>query len=84
MSQTKNMWRIAHMSGVAKSTREWCICVAAIVIVITVGIWNCCALNDSNTVKMKPLEFPAIWHANVEITQFIWKIPCKCFHKKIC
>jgi len=36
------------------------------------------------TVKMKPLEFPAIWHANAEITQFIWKIPCKCFHKKIC
>jgi len=22
MSRTKNMWRIAHMSGVAKSTRE--------------------------------------------------------------
>jgi len=52
MSRTKNMWRIAHMSGVAKSTRERCIRVAAIVIVITVGIWNCCALNDSKYATM--------------------------------
>jgi len=54
MSRTKNMWRIAHtgMPGVAKSTRERCIRVAAIVIVMIVGIWNCCALNDSKYATM--------------------------------
>lgn len=40
----------AHMSGVAKSTRERCIRVAAIVIVTIVGIWHCCDLNDNKYV----------------------------------
>jgi len=48
------------------------------------GIFALRSFEAHITVKMKPLEFPAIWHANAEITQFIWKIPCKCFHKKIC
>jgi len=36
----KKAWRMAHWSDVAKSTREQCIHMAAIVIVTMVGIWN--------------------------------------------
>jgi len=35
-------------------------------------------------VKTKPSEFPAFLPVTAELTQFIWKIPSKFFHKKIC
>ena len=47
MDRTKKMCRIAHMSGLKKSTRERCIRVAAIVIVTRAGIRNCCGSSDS-------------------------------------
>lgn len=40
------------MSGVAKSTREWCIRMAAIVIVTIAGIWNFSAPIDSKYVTI--------------------------------
>ena len=50
MNQRKYTWRIAHMSDVAKSTRERCIRVAAIVIATMVGTWNSSDPIDSKDV----------------------------------
>jgi hypothetical protein len=47
MGRTKNICRIAHTSGLKKTTRERCIRVAAIIIVTRAGVRNCCGSSDS-------------------------------------
>src|SRR6266851_2224967 len=55
MSRRKHVWRMAHASEDpdVKSTRERCIRVAAIVIVITAGPWNICIAEK----RKKPRVF---------------------------